>query len=229
MRYSKVVIAGLPTLDDYLSADDLSPEKLLAKLVEATTDVFFNVPSVLTAELWGKWQQKAFFYQFDYVGEGEQSGKHFLKPLPLVSQQTGAKGTVSHGDELGYLFDVHDVFGNKINGTNVNSPRDVKARESFMSLITKFAYMNATSGDFKLNDQIAPAFRADGGNFIKVSDTLSFEKDFRFCQLTMFGAPLQSSQKITCEFLAEGLKKLPTFQRAKEVGGGLLKASKLGF
>lgn len=211
------------------AVDDLSPEKLLAKLVEATTDVFFNVPSVLTAELWGKWQQKAFFYQFDYVGKGEPSGRHFLKPLPLVSKHT-SKGTVSHGDELGYLFDVHDVFGNKINGTSVNSPRDVKARESFMRLITKFAYMNATSGDFSLNDQITPAFRADGGSFIKVSDTLSFEKDFRFCQLSMFGAPLQSSRKITCEFLAEGLKKLPApFQKAKEVGGGLLKGSKLGF
>lgn len=213
-----------------MSADDLSPEKLFAKLVETTTDVFFNVPSVLTAELWGKWQQKAFFYQFDYVGECEPSGRHFLKPLPLVSKQAGAKTTVSHGDELGYIFDVHDVFGNRINGTNVNSPRDVKARENFMSLMTKFAYMNETGGDFKLNDQITPAFRADGGNFIKVSDTLSFEKDFRFCQLSLFGAPLQSSKKITCEFLAEGLKKLPApFQKAKEVGGGLLKSSKLGF
>lgn len=187
--------------------EGINPEKVLSKLVEATTDVFFNIPSVLTADLWGKWS-RAFFYQFDYVSDSKSSGKQFLGPLPLVSKGD-SKGLTAHGDELGFLFDVYDIFGNKINGTSLTSARDKKTRKNFMDVIIKFAYMNSSHSELNLNDQAFKPFSADASHFIKVSEKVSFEKDFRFCQLSLWGAPLKASQKISCEFLSEGLKKLP--------------------
>lgn len=169
--------------------------------------MFFNVPSVLSADLWGKWSS-AFFYQFDHVGDSEASGRKFLKPLPLVSKRE-SKGLTAHGDELGFLFDVYDVFGNKIDGTSLTSARDRKARKNFMEVIVKFAYMNSSHAELSVADQVFKPFRADASHFIKVSEKISLEKDFRFCQLSLWGAPLKASQKISCEFLSEGLKSFP--------------------
>ena len=212
------LFVGLPTLDEYLTVpDNVNPEKLLAKFIESTTDVFFNVPSVLTADLWGKHSQ-AFFYQFNHVASGEASGTQFLKPLPLVSKGR-TKGMTSHGDELGFLFDAHDVFGNKINESSVKSSSDEKVRKNFMELITRFAYLNATNNEFKLHELTLSPFRTEGSNFIQVSEKVSLGKDFRFCQLSLLGAPLQASQKITCEFLSENLKKLSMIPNVKDLGG----------
>lgn len=213
-----MIFTGLPLLSDYLTIpNELSPEKIRAKFIEATTDVFFNVPSVMTADLWGKWSS-AFFYQFDHVGDSVSSGKQFLKPLPLVSKDN-SKGESAHGDELGFLFNVCDVFGNQINNTELKSERDQKARKNFINMIVKFAYMNSSQAQFSLNDQVIAPFRADASHFIKVSEKLSLEKDFRFCQLSLWGAPLKATQKISCEFLSEGLKKLAIIPKPREVPG----------
>lgn len=220
------LILGLPSLDDYLTVpNDINPEKLLSKLIETTTDVFFNVPSVLTAGLWGKWS-KAFFYQFDYVGTGEPSGKMFLRPLPLVSKQD-SKDHCSHGDELGFLFDAFDVFGRKINASQVKSEKDIKVSKNFMNVITRFAYMNSSHNEMTLSGQVVAPFNVEGSNFIDISKDISFKKDFRFCQMSLLGAPLKASQKITCDVLSKGLTKLPTIPKPKDIGG-LLGSKKTG-
>lgn len=184
----------------------MNPEKILAKLIEATTDVFFNIPQVMTAQLWGKWSS-AFFYEFDHVGDSGSSGKRFLRPLPLVSKRE-SKGTTAHGDELGFLFDVYDVFGNRINGAELRTPRDKKTRRNFIDLIVKFAYINSTEQQLKLNDQILSRFQAEATNFVKISESISIEKDFRFCQLSLWGAPPKATQQVSCKFLSEGLNTL---------------------
>jgi carboxylesterase type B len=199
-------------------------EKVVEKLIESTTDAFFNIPAILTADLWGKYSP-AFFYQFDHVSDSESSGKKFLRPLPLVSKRS-SKSMIAHGDELGLLFEVNDVFGNKINDSSIKSTRDKNASKNLIEIIQKFAYFNSNiTEQFKIGEKILSPFRAQATNFIKISDKLSFEKDFRFCQLSLFGAQLQASQKISCEFLSEGLKKLPTVPMAKDILGG----NKFGF
>lgn len=75
-------------------------------------------------------------------------------------------------------------------------------------MIVNFAYLNATQTQFKLNNQIIAPFRAENSAFMKISSKFSIEKDFRFCQLSLWGAPLKASQKISCEFLQDGLKKI---------------------
>lgn len=222
-----IQLQGLPNLNEYLTIPSgMDPEKILSKLIEATTDVFFNFPSVMTADLWGKWSS-AFFYQFEHSGDVQPSGKMFLRPLPLVSK-SNTKGLVAHGDELGYLFDVYDIFGNRIPGSEVRTHQhkqyntiqylnlqfqiktdnDLKARKNFIDMIVNFAYLNSTQSQFKLNNQIIAPFRAENSVFMKISSKFSIEKDFRFCQLALWGAPLKASQKISCEFLKDGLKKI---------------------
>jgi hypothetical protein len=88
-------------------------------------------------------------------------------------------------------------------------------------MIIKFAYMNSSKTELKLSDEVLAPFHADATQFIKVSDKLSLDKDFRFCQLSMWGAPLKSTQKISCEFLSEGLKNVPQLPKAKDITGML--------
>lgn len=217
---------GLPSLNDYLTIPDgLNPEKLLEKLIESTTDVFFNIPSVMTADLWSKYSP-AFFYQFNHVGS-ESSGKKLLKPLPLVSKRD-SKTMTAHGDELGYLFNINDVFGNKINETSPKTVSEKKAGKNLIEMIQEFAYFNTNVTDFKIGNQIAGPFQTHSSNFIKVSETIDFGKDFRFCQLSLWGAPLVSAQKISCEFLSEGLKKLSIIPKPKDIGG-MFGGNKFGF
>lgn len=210
---------GLPTLNDYLKIPaGLNPEKILEKFVETTTDVFFNVPTVLTAELWGK-VSSAFFYQFDHISDAPSSGKKFLKPLPLVSK--GEKKASSHGNELGFIFDIYDVSGNRIADTELKSDRDKQVRRNFIEMITQFAYLNASQSELKLFGTTLPSFRAHASNFLKLSEKISIDKDFRFCQLSLLGTPLKSAQKISCEFLSEGLKKIPMVPNPKDITGML--------
>lgn len=204
----------------------MDPEKLLEKLIESTTDVFFNVNSILSANLWSKFSP-AYFYQFDHISDSEPSGKKFLRPLPLVSKRS-SKVMTAHGDDLGFLFEINDVFGNKLNGSSLRSNRDKTARKNFIEMIQKFAYLNSNVTEFKIGNSVMSPFRSNASNFIKISEKLSFEKDFRFCQLSLWGAPLQASQKLSCEFLSEGLKKISTIPKAKDVGG-IFGGNKFGF
>lgn len=208
---------GIPSIDDFLTiSEGLSSDKILEKLIETTTDVFFNVPSVLTADLWSKYSS-AFFYQFDHVGESEPSGIKFLKPLPLVSKRT-SKSKIAHGDELGYLFEVKDVFGNKIGAQTLKSKRDKEARKNFVEIIQQFAYLNSSAKEFKIGDKVLSTFRADATNFIKISEKLDVTKDFRFCQLKLWGVPLKETQKLSCAFLSEGLKQIPLVSKIRNFG-----------
>jgi hypothetical protein len=122
-----------------------------------------------------------------------------LKPLPLVSKAE-MKNKVAHGDELGYLFNIRDVFGNKINGSELKSEEDKKTRQNFIDLIISFAYLNSDKSELHIKNEIIKPFRADSSNFVKISNKISIDKDFRFCELSLLGVPLKATQKITCDF-----------------------------
>jgi hypothetical protein len=195
-------------LTDYLTiADGLSPEKILLKLIETTTDIFFNIPATLTAGLWSKYSS-TFFYQFEHIGDAPAGGKLLLKPLPLLGKKS-SQGFVAHGDELSFLFDVYDINGNRINGTELKTQRDKDARRNFIKLILQFAHLNSTSSQLSLNEEIVNTFQPNSTSFIRVSDKLTLDTNFRFCQLSVFGVPFEATQKLSCEFLSENIKKLP--------------------
>lgn len=133
-----ILISGLPSLTDYLSIpENLDPEKIFSKFVEVTTDVFFNIPSFLTADFWGKFAP-SFLYQFKHANN-LGGGKIFLKPLPLVGKNNEKKtDKVAHGDDLSYLFNPCDVFGNRINGTEV-TPAFIKFSLDFLENLKNFS------------------------------------------------------------------------------------------
>ncbi|XP_058821981.1 carboxylesterase 5A [Topomyia yanbarensis] len=175
------------------------------KLVEATTDAVFNLPAIVTAQSWSK-TSKSFFYSFEHRSDSTR-GSDFLGGLPLVSKQSPdkRKEAVGHGDELGILFDTHDIHGNLIARAAVKSKRDTNARQSFVTLIVKFAHMNAnSSGD----DSLFKPFSSKGTPYMKIGEKVTLENDFRFCQLSIWGARLESLKTISCKFLGEGLGNL---------------------
>lgn len=138
------------------------------------------------------------------------------------------KNKVAHGDELGFLFNIRDVFGNIINDTNLKTKEDEQARQNFIDLIVNFAYLNSTKSEFRLGDQILKSFRADSSNFIKISNKISLGKDFRFCELSLWGAPLKASQKLTCDFPKAINNELSKISETKDNILGNLNVIKFG-
>lgn len=95
----------------------------------------------------------------------------------------------------------------------MKTDRDKKARKNLINLIVKFAYFNESQG-LKVTDKIMSSFGADKNSYISIGEEMGVESDFRFCQLSMYGASLKSAQKISCKFLADGLQNLKNVQNA---------------
>ncbi|ETN57722.1 carboxylesterase 3 [Anopheles darlingi] len=197
-------VGGVLKLDKYLEVPNgLDPTVVLGKLIEATTDAIFNLPAVVSAQAWSKASQ-AFMYSFDYRSESTR-GKDFLAGLPIVNK-SGTNGAppeaVAHGDELGLLFDTQDLFGNPVPTAKITSPKDQNARKSFASFIAKFAYLNTSSMH---QDNVFKTFSSKGTPFVKIGEKITVDNDFRFCQLSLWGAQLESLKSISCSFLGQGL------------------------
>lgn len=92
-------------------------EDIAKKLAEATTDALFALPAILTAQLWSK-VTPVYLYSFEYVGKKNVRDSGFLNGLPIAETKP-AYDAVSHGDELIYLFNAHDIFGNRIQNQEV--------------------------------------------------------------------------------------------------------------
>ncbi|XP_055372024.1 carboxylesterase 5A [Condylostylus longicornis] len=197
----KPVLPGLEgisiDLNSYLKVPtSLSPAEIFQKLTETTTDVLFNLPAVLSAENWSK-VAPAYLYSFDFKGNVSK-GINFLRGLPIVSgdQQTNYTG---HGDELGYLFETNDIYGNPIANAKLTEEKDLKVRINFISVLKQFSKMNSeTETDSK---SLFQRFTGKGAPFLEISDSLTFSNNFRFCELSIYGAPLQALQSTTCSGL----------------------------
>ncbi|XP_055635829.1 carboxylesterase 1E-like [Toxorhynchites rutilus septentrionalis] len=200
------------SLQQYLEfPKSLGVTQVFNKLVETTTDALFNLPAVVTAQLWSK-SSKAYFYSFEHRSENTR-GSAFFPELPLVSKISSEKQeeTIAHGDELGILFDTYDIYGNLIEGASLKSKRDIKARQSFATLIAKFVHMNASN---PRDDSLFKPFSSKGSPYIKIGETISTANDFRFCQLSLWGAKLEAAESVSCSSLGDGLGNLN-----KVVGG----------
>ncbi|XP_062559366.1 carboxylesterase 5A [Armigeres subalbatus] len=176
--------------------------QVFGKLVEATTDAVFNLPAVITAQAWNK-MSKAFFYSFEHRSDNTR-GSDFLKGLPLVAKSNNGKQStrIAHGDELGLLFDTHDVHGNPIEKAAVKSKRDINARQAFATFIAKFAHLNISN---TRDDSLFQPFISKGTPYIRLGEQMTLENNFRYCQLSIWGAKLEALNSIPCKSLADGL------------------------
>lgn len=150
--------------------------QLISKLLEATTDALFNLPAILTAQTWTK-TAPAYLYSFEHVSQNSNRGSTFLSGLPIVGNANPANNTVAHGDELAYLFDARDIFGQIINNTNSLDATDTKVRDFFTDLVTKFAYLSSNQG--VKDTSIFQEFKSDQSNFIRIGQETKVDKDFR--------------------------------------------------
>ncbi|XP_055539747.1 carboxylesterase 5A [Wyeomyia smithii] len=199
-------LGGVLNLSKYLEIPkSWNVTKVFNKLVEATTDAVFNLPAVVTAQSWNQ-LSKAYFYSFEHRSENT-NGADFFAGLPIVSKRNSTVRTdvVGHGDELGILFETHDIYGNMIEKSALKSKRDLDSRQAFATFIAKFAYMNSS---IKREDSFFKAFTSKGTPYIKIGENISLENDFRFCQLSIWGAQLEALKATSCKFLADGLEDL---------------------
>lgn len=178
-------------------------------MTETTTDILFNLPAVLSANLWGQ-NAPSFLYSFEYNGAGVSNGYNFLQGLPIVSNKKNSNFT-GHGDELGYLFDANDIFGNPIENAKLKSQEDLQARQNFISLLKKFSRIDLSFGFGDAGggiDGIFTRFTGKGTPFIKVTNKLELSDNFRFCELSLWGAPIDPIQSTTCKNFFDQLNLL---------------------
>ncbi|XP_055856869.1 liver carboxylesterase 1-like [Episyrphus balteatus] len=175
----------------------LDPLQVISKVTELTTDALFNLPAVLTAQVWGK-TASAFLYSFEYAGSTAK-GINFLRGLPIVASEAETP-SIGHGDELGYMFNANDIEGNPLPNTRLTKPEDIQVRKNFISLLTKFA--QPQNSDKSSVFQSVSGGR-DGTPFIKIDTKLNVVPDFRVCELLLWGAPLKPLQSTTCQGFAK--------------------------
>nr|WGO51728.1 putative antennal esterase CXE32 [Ectropis grisescens] len=160
----------------------------LSQIAEATGDALFNFPAYQTVNAWSG-GGSAFLYSFEHVGNLSK-GAYFLPGVPLADQSNGMpegaklKGP-AHGDELAYLFEPLDAEGKPTGG--VVSGTDARARDSFVGLVAKFAHRTDKSDKKSGGGFFDKPFSKDTDQFLKITDQVKMEKEFRFCQMGMWG------------------------------------------
>jgi len=215
---AKPVLPGLtsiltPTLQELWKVPEtLNVDQVLAKVVESTTDVLFNLPAVLTTQVWSK-LAPAYMYSFEYNGT-QSKGINFLRGLPIVSEQAKDKPeTVAHGDELGYMFDANDIFGNPLTETRLTSSEDLQVRSNLIDMLIQFARQQETGKDgSSISSKLFQSVTGGGTPFIKINTQLEAASDFRFCELSVLGASLSPLSSTSCAAFGSLLGQL---------GGGL--------
>ncbi|XP_073825562.1 carboxylesterase 1E [Musca autumnalis] len=196
-----------PTLEQVLQIPKgLNIHEIVDKITQSTTDVLFNLPAVLTTQSWSQ-LAPAFMYSFEYNGTTSR-GLNFLRGLPIVGDEENEDtSVVGHGDELGYLFDCNDLFGNPQPKTRLKSPEDIKVRKNLIDMLVRFATTfkeDTKQGAF--TDNLFKSVTGKGVPFLKVDTNLQTSSDFRFCELSVLGASLSPLTSTTCKGLGSVLK-----------------------
>lgn len=223
----------LPQVSQYLSVpENLNPLNILARITEVTTDVLFNLPATVIADAWSQ-NGNAFLYQFDYAGKNAPKGSDILQGLPLVSDgdeqpamqtqqgQQGKPPPVAHGDDLAYLFDISDVYGNPLKMKQQMTKEEQQVKMRYSKVITEF--LRYSENGTRQSELFKKPFSSKGSSFIQIKDQLSMQSDFRFCALSLWGAsPESSSGEKDCmsslpvlSSVTQLVPKIPLFQQNK--------------
>ncbi|CAB3235416.1 unnamed protein product [Arctia plantaginis] len=170
----------------------------LAKVAEATGDALFNLPAYQSVQQWSS-GGKAFLYSFEHVGNLSK-GWHFLPGVPLAEKSENSSMQVpqnvqgpSHGDELAYIFEPLDSDGKPVGGEV--SSTDARVRDNFVGLIANFAHGVEDEAGKKKNgaanknlfDSLLSSPDGKNNQFLKIGNEMTISKDFRFCQLGLWG------------------------------------------
>ncbi|XP_059608171.1 venom carboxylesterase-6 [Phlebotomus argentipes] len=186
------------------------PKNLFNNLIQSTTDIFFSIPMIFTAEFWSHTAQ-SFIYSFDFLSKSKLPGGEIFLPQLALTQGVRVAGNVAHGDELIFLFEPRDVFGNSLGNFSASfAPADEKVRRDFTEMIVKFTRIG-DDGENSTDVSIFMPFTTKKLPYIEISDTISLKDNFRICSLINFGGIFSFVDNIQCEIvktaggLAEGV------------------------
>ncbi|KAK5647280.1 hypothetical protein RI129_002172 [Pyrocoelia pectoralis] len=170
----------------------------ISRIAEMTVDALFNLPAFLTADLWSKTGAPAYLYRFEHATRKKRA-HHFLHGLPIVdSANDDVNDTVSHGDDLIYLFEANSLNGTPIaNAEEDFTDDDRKMRNIFTDMIYKFA----KRGKIDLNNKEVPTFSSDQNNYVQISTKPSLVNNFRFCQMGLWAGLTERLQSTMCNAL----------------------------
>ncbi|XP_061704438.1 carboxylesterase 4A isoform X2 [Cydia pomonella] len=213
--------AGLPQLDYYHTLFDSTFNVVdgLIQIAEATGDALFNFPAYQSVKQWSQGGGHAYLYSFEHVGNLSK-GSHFLPGVALAEDDSNTRNKrettskmkpgPSHGDELAYIFEPLDENGKSITGEV--SASDARARENFVNIISKFAHQ-LTPVDAK-NDSRRPGlagflpFSEGNEQFLKINEDVTIDKDFRYCQMGLWGNMADRLTGALCKNLIGNLLNL---------------------
>ncbi|KAF5274800.1 hypothetical protein FQR65_LT00383 [Abscondita terminalis] len=170
----------------------------LSKIAEMTVDALFNLPAFLSATMWSRTGTPTFLYRFEHSPLTSKA-HHFLQGLSLVnSKNEQTNNTVSHGDELIYLFEPQTL-----NGTAIPNADDDFTHEDKIvkNIFTKIIYNFARTGKFNFGHQDYPSFSEKSNKYLKITSEPSYVNDFRFCEMALWAGITERLQSATCKAL----------------------------
>lgn len=155
------------------------PKKLLDDIIESTTDIFYSIPTVFTAEFWST-SALSFVYSFNFLSKSSiPGGEIFLPQLPLIQSQKLPE-KVAHGDDLVFLFEPRDIFGNPIGNLSISfSPEDEKIRQGFTDMIAQFTKMDTSDEGNSTTSDLFKPFSHKNLPFIEISNKIALKENFR--------------------------------------------------
>lgn len=188
-----------PNFNNYMKLKTGHILEAIEKVAEAANDALFNAPAFLTVDKWSSNGAPTYLYSFEHAGKNKK-GNVFLKGSPLIGNFTHFEelnDTVSHGDDLAYLFDAYDVEGNPVEHEHELTDDDKQVREVFTQMIADFARYGAP----KHNDKPVEPFDPKKNNFIQIKPKPAISNNFKFCEIALWCNMPDRLQSTTCEFL----------------------------
>lgn len=108
------------------------------------------------------------------------------------------KNMVTHGDELAYIFDLNDIYGNSLESNNVPlSEEDQRVRDIFTQMVADFA----KGGKVHLEEREVQPFSSKSNNFIQIKPKPVLASDFKYCEMALWCNIAERLKSTTCSFL----------------------------
>ncbi|KAI8421053.1 hypothetical protein MSG28_008179 [Choristoneura fumiferana] len=176
-------------------------------------DALFNFPAYQSVKQWSSGGSSAYLYSFEHTGNLSK-GSHFLPGVALaddsgadVQSSPKERAGPSHGDELAYIFEPLDNNGKSVSGEVSGS--DARARDNFVKLIARFAH-ELKPVDGKNGSKLAGFLPFTSGNeqFLKINEGITMDKDFRYCQMGLWGNMANRLTGALCKNLIGNLLNL---------------------
>lgn len=131
------------------------------------------------------------------------------------------KNTVSHGDDLAYVFDVNDIYGNSLESNNIQlSQEDQKVRDIFTQMIADFA----KTGKVNLQGKQVQPFSAEMNNFIQIKPKPVTANNFKYCEMALWCNLAERLKSTTCSFLQAFDTQI---KNVEKVIGGVIQGTNL--